>query len=320
MGATVRSSFETLIDPVPVQDFFQHYWAREYLIADGRRDRFSSLFSWDALSEVLSTHRFEFPRLRLLSGGRVAPPAQYMVRKVDRRGNPYTTHDPDAVSRMLQDGAMIHITSIGETWKPLAAFAAEIEPVLGGRVQVNLHAGFAGSRGFHTHWDGHDVYAAQIDGRKKWRLFGFTEDAPLAVAPDEKHGAPESHTWEGELGTGQMLYLPRGYWHATQFLDDPSLHLTFAVHHPNGIEFSQWLAGRLSQNGFARRDMPLPIFAISGSGKEAEAKYVEELRDLISKSVSQEALAEFVSEYRATLGRSYSLDLAQAQRSSHANR
>lgn len=189
----VGDAFESLITPLDGREFFSRYWGRDFLISEGKPDRFASLFSWDALSEILSTHRFEYPRLRLLSGGRVAPPSQYIFQKVDRRGNPYTTHDAAVVARMLQDGAMLHITSIGEAWKPLGSFAAQLEPVLGGKVQVNLHAGYAGSRGFHTHWDGHDVYAAQIDGRKKWRLFGFTEEAPLAVPPDEKHGSPTTH-------------------------------------------------------------------------------------------------------------------------------
>jgi ribosomal protein L16 Arg81 hydroxylase len=198
---------------------------------------------------------------------------------------------------------MLHITSIGETWQPLAAFAAQLEPILGGRVQVNLHAGYAGSRGFHTHWDGHDVYAAQIDGRKKWRLFGFTEEAPLAVPPDAKRGGPINASWEGILGTGHTLYVPRGYWHATQFLDAPSLHLTFAVQHPTGIEFTRWLVERLARDATARKDIPLPLFEMSGSGAVAKEQYLSAFHDLLLRTLSQELMAEYLTEYRATLGK-----------------
>jgi ribosomal protein L16 Arg81 hydroxylase len=309
MGKVVSDPLEKLIAPLDKRDFFLHYWGREYLISEGNADRFASLFSWDALGEILSTHRFDFPRLRLLSGGHVAPPVQYIVRKTDRRGNPYTTHDSDAVSRMLADGAMLHITSIGETWKPLAIFAAKLEPILGGKVQVNLHAGYAGSRGFHTHWDGHDVYAVQIDGCKKWRLFGFTEKAPLAVPPDQKGDAPTSRTWEGILGTGKMLYLPRGYWHATQFLDDPSLHLTFAVQHPTGIEFSRWLIEQLAQDLIARRDIPLPVFDMPDVGAAAREQYITEMRELVMRSFSPESIVKFLSEYRSTLGKTNHVQL-----------
>lgn len=306
--------FQSLIAPLDTSEFFLRIWGREYFISQGDSARFSPLFSWAALSEILSTHRFDFPRLRLLSGGRVAPPAQYIVNKVDRRGNPYRTHDAKAVARMMRDGAVLHITSIGETWKPLADCAAQVELVLGARVQVNVHAGYAGSRGFHTHWDGHDVYATQIDGRKRWRLFGFTEDAPLAVPPDEKHDAPTRHCWEGVLGTGQVLYLPRGYWHATEYLDEPSLHLTFAVQHPTGIEFSQWLVGQLAREPKARRDIPIAIFDIPDVGDAARERYIADLRDSVLRTISPESLASFLSEHRSVLGQTNHVRLEPEER------
>lgn len=305
--------FDILIAPFDRGEFFLQHWGKEYLITEGRSDRFAPLFSWGALSEILSTHRFDFPRLRLLSGGRVASPTQYIIQKYDRRGNPYITHDSAAVSRMLQDGAMLHITSIGETWKPLASFAAKLELVLGGKVQVNLHAGYAGSRGFHTHWDGHDVYAVQIDGCKEWRLFGFTEEAPLAVPPEEKHGAPINHVWEGILSTGQMLYLPRGYWHATRFLDDPSLHLTFAVQHPTGIEYSQWLVAQLAQQTIARRDIPAAIFDMPDIGDKTLEQYITELQDLVMHAFSPESMTRFLEEYRSILGKTNHLQLTSRE-------
>jgi ribosomal protein L16 Arg81 hydroxylase len=312
---TSRNPLDLLIGPLDRSEFLSQYWGKQYLIAgEGDAGRFASLFSWDALSEILSTQRFDFPRLRLLSGGRVAPPAQYIVQKVDRRGNPYATHDSAAVRRMLDAGAMLHITSLGETWAPLAAFAAKLEGVLGGKVQVNLHAGYAGSRGFHTHWDGHDVYAAQIDGSKRWRLFGFTEPAPLAVPPDEKWGAPSRASWEGVLHTGQMLYLPRGYWHATQFTDDPSLHLTFAVQHPTGVDFAHWIAARLANETAARRDLPLARFDAACSDDSLREAYAAEMRELVGRSMSVNALDDFLADYRATLGGTNHVRLAPTER------
>lgn len=313
-------AFRTLISPIEKSDFFLSYWGKNYLIADGEPNRFASLFSWDALSEILSTQRFDFPRIRLLSGGRVSPPAQYVLNKFDRRGNPYRTHDAQAVERMLRAGAALHITSIAETWKPLATFAAELEPVLGGKVQVNVHAGYARSRGFHTHWDGHDVYAAQVHGSKKWRLFGFTEEAPLAVPPDEKHGAPSQHCWEGVLSTGQVLYLPRGYWHATQFTDEPSLHLTFAVQHPTGVEFLHWLTRRLSEEPSVRRDIPIPIFEMTSLDGSAKETYTSQLRDQVLRTVTPDIMDQFVNDYRAGLGNANQIQLDPTARNTNAER
>lgn len=311
-----RDALERLLFPQSPADFLTRYWGRDYFIGHGDPDRFGSLFSWNALSKILSTHRFEFPRLRLLSGGRVAPPSQYMLSRVDRRGNPFVTHDAAAVGRLMARGAMLHITSIGETWPPLADFAASLERSLGGRVQVNLHAGFAGSRGFHAHWDGHDVYAAQIDGSKVWRLFGFTAEAPLAVPPDEKHGAPTKHVWEGIVGLGDMLYLPRGYWHATEYRADPSLHLTFAVQHATGLDFLQWLLPKLANSPAVRRDIPshlIPELAQAPSVQQV----VDGLQQQLLGAVTAGALTDYLNEYGAQLGTLNRVTLSPRTESQH---
>lgn len=304
----MRNALAKLIKPHNEQEFFSKHWGADYLITKGDEGRFASMFSWDALSEILSTQRFDYPRLRLLVGGRVAPPSQYLKRKYDRRGNAYTTHDAEVVARLLHDGAMLHLTSVCETWEPLSTFAASLENDLHARVQVNLHAGFARSKGFHTHWDGHDVYAIQINGRKKWRLFGFTNQSPIAIPPDEKRNPPKRQVWEGILDEGDMLYIPRGYWHATQFLDDPSLHLTFAVQHPTGVDFCRWITDSLENEAGARRDIPTPLFA-PGEGTEKRSAYVLEIRKLISNCLTEDSIDCFLREFGRSLGKSNRINL-----------
>ncbi len=316
--AIVSTAFDRLIAPLDQRTFFLRYWGKEHLICRGKSDLHKSLFSWSALSDVLSTHRIEYPRLRLLRGGQLIPHEQYITDRVDRVGNPYSSQDSQAVAALMEAGAMLHITSIGETWKPLATFAGQLEQPLCGRVQVNLHAGLAKAKGFHTHWDGHDVFAVQINGRKRWRLFGITAEAPLAIPPEEKRGAPTHHIWEGVLEPGDMLYLPRGYWHATQFIDDASLHLTFAVQHPTSIDFIQWLLKYLAENAAVRRDIPAAIFELSDIGGQTRDTYIQELGALLLNAISHESLTRFLMEYRATLGRVNHIQLTE--RSSYENR
>lgn len=305
MLSTASSSIGVLIGSLPRESFYSSYWGKEYLLIRHARDHFSSLFSWEALSEVLSTHRFEFPRLRLLAGGKVAPPTQYMVERTDRRGNRFVTHSTQAVSRMMASGASLHITSINETWTPLAQFAAALESEVRGRVQVNVHAGYVATRGFHTHWDGHDVYAAQIQGSKRWRLFGFSEQAPYPVAPDEKRGAPSNESWEGVLGQGDMLYMPRGYWHATEGTNEPSLHLTFAVQHSTGLDFVQSLLELLKDDVTMRRDVSDDVFVST----VARDTYLSDIKAALLARMNGDSLQMYLDRYRASLGHSNQIRL-----------
>lgn len=291
-----------LVGPTDREAFYKDYWGSAFLVSRGTRARHADLFSWDALEHILSTQRFSFPRLRLFKGGRVIAPANYIERRADRRGMSFDVHNSSAVERLLSEGALLHITSIGETWPPLARFAAALENDLCARVQVNLHAGLSAAKGFHTHWDGHDVYAIQIAGKKQWRLFGFTEEAPLAVRPELKGEGPAHHTWEGILGIGDTLYLPRGYWHSTQYVDSASLHLTFAVEHPTGKDLAEWLVSQMGTQALFRRDVPLPFLDVSDAGDSAARKYLTMLSDALGATITLASFSEFLNQYRTGLG------------------
>ena len=304
----MNTALECLTAPVRQEDFYAHYWGQEFLVARQSTDWCLALFSWAALNEILSTQRFDFPRLRLVRSGRVIPSEQYIVSSLDRRGRPYNTHNSTAVADLLASGCVLHITSVGEAWKPLATFAAQLERELGARVQVNVHAGFAASRGFDVHWDGHEVFAVQLQGRKKWRLFGFTEEAPLAVPPDEKRGAPTNSTWEGILSAGDILYMSRGYWHAAEALEDVSLHLTFAAQPPTGHDFLSSIFRALANSTLVRKNMPCAEFAVA-NGRSAKDEYLSGIRAAISNALSTQALDQFVAEYAAGLGRTNHIDV-----------
>lgn len=313
----MERSLERFIAPLSRVEFFSQYWGERHLLC--RQARVETFFSWQALSEILSTQRLDFPRLRLVRAGKVIPTTEYMHRQSDRRGNMFVTHDSRAVMDLLRAGAVLHIASIGEAWRPLAALAAQLELDLTARIQVNVHAGFAASRGFDTHWDGHDVFALQIAGKKRWRLFGITEVAPLAVPPDQKSAAPEQPTWEGIIHPGEVLYIPRGYWHAAEALDDVSLHLTFAAQHPTGLDYMRSLLSGLVTSIPARQDIPIPSFAGQPGGEAAEV-YIETLRGLLTEVLTVQSLSDFIAGFRGSLGKTNHAQLESIiERTSHAH-
>lgn len=299
----MNSVLECLVAPWSPEEFFDRYWGKEYLNSKPNSELISNLFSWPSLYQILSTQRFEFPRLRVVRSGKVVPSEEYIKRLVDRRGNPFTSHDSRSLARFLESGCVLHITSIGEAWEPLANFAAQLELALDARVQVNVHAGFAASRGFDVHWDGHDVFAVQIEGKKRWRLFGFTEKAPLAIPPDQKHGAPTQSVWEGVLAAGDVLYIPRGYWHAAEAMEATSLHITFAVQHPTGYDFLSSMLTSLTTNSAVRMDMHFSEFDSVESGHAAKAAYLSGLKAAICDALTPEAIDVFASQFRASLGK-----------------
>jgi hypothetical protein len=298
----VPQALERLLEPTAREDFVANYLGSDCLLNKGSAARFADLFQWQSIERVLATQRFDFPRLRLVRRGKVVPAVQYMAMRHDRRGNPYTCHISSAVLREMHQGAMLHITAVNDAWEPLAQFAAALEVNLTARIQVNLHAALARSRGFATHWDGHDVFVIQVAGKKTWRLFGFTEASPLAVPPDQKGDPPQHVSREVVLEAGDMLYVPRGYWHAAEALEDISLHLTFAAQYPTGLDFFSWLTSRLEAEVRLRRDIPFCQFAQSNDPVSLRSKYVDEVKYILTEKLQPSTITEFLEEYRASLG------------------
>jgi ribosomal protein L16 Arg81 hydroxylase len=210
----------------------------------------------------------------------------------------------------MKNGAMLHIAAVHDAWQALAEFTARLELDLTARVQVNLHAALARSRGFATHWDGHDVFVIQVAGKKSWRLFGFTELAPLAVAPDQKGEPPKSIVREVVLDAGDMLYVPRGYWHAAEALEDVSLHLTFAAQFPTGHDYLMWVTRRLETNLLARRDIPFGLFEQTSDPRVERDRYAAKLL-LLGAEEAPNSVGEYLREFQSALGKTNHVQLLE---------
>ena len=62
--------------------------------------------------------------------------------------------------------------------------------------------------------------------------------------------------WEGELGPGDLLYLPCGWPHCAEG-SEPSLHVAMAVTAPPGVQVLQWLVERTKGRAAFRRRLPV---------------------------------------------------------------
>ncbi len=163
---------------------------------------------------------------------------------------------PEPFLAELRDGATLIVNAVHETGEPLRGLCARLAAAFTCHCQANLYASFRATPGFDTHWDEHDVLVVQIAGRKLWRLHGLARVAPVLRADPPDHIGPSEVRQERVLEPGDVLYLPRGYWHAAVGLGEPSLHLTIGLTRRGGSEFLHWLADHLLSEEAMRRDLP----------------------------------------------------------------
>ncbi|HYP14094.1 MAG TPA: cupin domain-containing protein, partial [Bryobacteraceae bacterium] len=173
-----------------------------------------------------------------------------------KSGQPIPRVNSAALTRELREGSTLVLDSVDELHEPVTELAEALERVFRVRIQVNAYAGWRTSHGFDLHWDDHDVFILQVAGRKHWKVYGMTRKYPLARDVEPADEPPQDVLWEGLLHDGDLLYIPRGWWHVATPLDEPTLHLTVGINNHTGADLLAWFVDRLRKLEIVRRDLP----------------------------------------------------------------
>ncbi|WP_329138092.1 cupin domain-containing protein [Streptomyces sp. NBC_01476] len=266
------------------EDFLAGAFGRTFRHVPGEAGMVADIFGWDDLNEILGRHRLEVPRLRLSADGVTVPQDAYAQSIVNRRANVWQNLHPAAFHQQLADGATLVIDALEELHPPVHLLADDLQSWLRARIQVNLYASWTGKEGFGTHWDDHDVVVVQLDGSKRWKLYGPTRIAPMHQDVAEPEAPPEEPTAEFVLTAGDLLYLPRGWWHSVSASEgERSLHLTCGLTSVTGADLITWLSEILRRDEAVRADLPR-----FGTPEEKQ-QFADRLRDLLMNEFSDGA-------------------------------
>ena len=245
---------EHLLSPLAVDEFLKNFWGQTFKHVPGNPDKFSHLLPWHRLNEALEQHRLDFPRLRLTRDGERLRPGSYISHSNARKKQvPRLRYEK--LTQELDRGATLVLDAVDELYESTRALAEALELFFHERVQINAYASWRTSRGFDLHWDDHDVFILQVTGRKHWMIHGMTRPYPLAGDPKEPKPT-DPPLWDRILETGDLLYIPRGFWHVAYPLNEPTLHLTVGVHNRAGVDLLQWLFNRMRSHDVFRMDLP----------------------------------------------------------------
>ncbi|MEU9042373.1 MULTISPECIES: JmjC domain-containing protein [unclassified Kitasatospora] len=286
----------SVVERLGGDDFLARTLGRSFKVARGEAASLAGLMSWDDLNAILTHHRFEPPRFRLATNGEQLPAHTYSRPIVTRRSTVWHQLQPSELHQRLAEGATLVLDAVDELHPGIGALAGQLERWLRTGVQVNLYSSWTGTEGFGVHWDDHDVVVVQLDGAKRWRIYGPTRALPMHRDVETPEPPPEEPVADLVLTAGDVLYLPRGWWHAVAASEgEHSLHVTCGLQSTTGADLITWLSEMLRAHEAVRADIPR-----FGTAEEQRA-FLNTIGKLIATELeSDDLIARFSSARDAT--------------------
>jgi 50S ribosomal protein L16 3-hydroxylase len=147
----------------------------------------------------------------------------------------------------LAEGATLVLNGAERHSRRIAALCAAVERFVGFPTRANAYFSCGGDGSFGAHWDTHDVVVAQLVGAKRWKIYPPTFPLPLPMhtSRESSHRCPGTPVLDIELSPGDVLYLPRGFWHDVRPNPEPSLHVSIGIYPPSVLDVFAWMCTRL---------------------------------------------------------------------------
>jgi hypothetical protein len=279
------SWLSALLAPVSVDEFLSRYWLTQHLFCRGSAERFSGLLSWPALNLILEHHWRETFRFRLASQGRDLESVSY----ADLSGFTPRIRAKD-VTDHLRRGATLSFDAIDELHEPLTHLAESFEAFFHGGTKINIYAAWRALHGLDLHRDNQEIFILQLDGRKRWLLYGFSVDGVDRSELRTGSVPPAGALLDQILQPGDLLYIPKGCYHVAVPMNEPVLHLTVGVKNPRGMDLLLWIVERLRASDIADRDLPYFV------GAAERLRYGEEMRRALLGGLDPDLVQQYVSE------------------------
>jgi hypothetical protein len=199
------------------------------------------VYPWPAMNSLLASAENDLTSVRLFRNGAL-PPTTY-VESYTELGQPAQRLDRSALYGLLSTGATLVVNSAHRHCGHVDALCHELAQFSGAKTVGNLYLAFGGDGSFGRHWDTHDVFVVQLRGRKRWQVFQptFPQPLPRQTSLHHKADCPQVPALDIELNYGDVLYIPRGWWHHAMPLDGETVHVAVGVHRPSVKDYLAWL-------------------------------------------------------------------------------
>lgn len=210
------------------------------------------------LLDLVMRRSLTSPQLRCFQNETELHPAGYLADNVNRRGQSIRMADMRRLGYLLQQGCTLVLDTVDSFDPTMEVACRALQWWSREVVQVNTYLTTQDASGFSLHWDDHDVLIVQLAGEKSWEVRSFSRPVPMYRDAAPNPEPSDEIVWSGTLRTGDVMHIPRGYWHqATRVGHDAgfSLHVTFGFVKRTGVDWLKWLADGCREDELFRHDL-----------------------------------------------------------------
>lgn len=256
-------SLAQLISPLSPEDFYARFHDRAPVhIPASEGCEKAGLFGWQAFNRLLDqSGHWTAETLKMVHNTQNVDPTQYCVENA--KGTALIP-DPRKVQLQLARGSSLVANDLESMDPAIAKLCEGLSAEFAARMGANVYCSFKGVRAFGAHFDLHHVFAVQVEGEKLWRLYKNRMPDPVEMPAK----GPELQQWfqrncgpvmqEVRMKPGDVLYLPRGWFHDALAEDGASLHVTMSVAPLYGRILFKLLESAAMQDPAFRKYFPTP--------------------------------------------------------------
>lgn len=289
-------TFDWLIDPITPEVFFRDYYEKApLLIRREDRKKYMPLLSIADIDKQLASTINCFPDVFMVDSTRELSPDKYSFPG----SNPPNRLDLPRFYELFRTGATISLSHLHDRHAPLAEICRACEHVFSGHFQTNIYLTPPNAQGFKIHFDSHDVFVLQCEGTKEWHIYNMDPELPLhgmKFDPEKDKPGPETQVFT--INPGDLLYIPRGLYHAARSTDTTSLHVTLGLIGTTWADIvMEALAKVCTQDVAFRGNLP-PGFVEPGFDRKGlDAKFKSLLEAFARKAELGPVLDGFASDF-----------------------
>jgi cupin superfamily protein len=289
--ARTPSTLAELVAPLSEDAFLTLLRERKLTLLRGAgADRYSSLMNWKMLLQMIERgqHPSSLAEFNLVKDSQLVPPDRWL--KMNPAGNG-TVVDTSRILAYMAAGMSLAVGRIDPHAPHLKTLCENIRSRVHEQVRLGVIVTTGKGGAFTLHYDPEDLIILQVEGRKRWKIFGPPVVNPIVGATPAAPPPEDTLIFDDVLETGDFLFLPAGNWHRCENEAGRSVHLGIFFQPPSGLDVVKAFTSQLLSDAQLR--IPLTRLDDAADFSAVEADIKSRAMERISKLDLKEFLSDF---------------------------